>query len=156
MDCYKALIHGLSKVDRQALIVRRMIKKLPTILNDENFVCLTSAIRRMLSTGLILTGVFMDEWSGITTKIGIECLIPDRSSSNCGRDFSTSSPTSFSTNTRMACSNLSERKQRIISSLSSAVRAGASSASSLSMGSGCVSGRSLSHQSLHGPGLDAM
>lgn len=121
-----------------------------------NSVCLTSAIRRMLSTGLILNGVFMDEWSGITTKIGIECLIPERSSSNCGRDFSIRWPTSFSTSIRMARSNLSERKQRITKSLWSVVRVGASSAFSLSMGSGCVSGRSLSYQSLHGPGLDAM
>ena len=109
-------------------------------------------MRLMLSTGEIFNGVLTDEWSGINTKTGIECLIPDRTSSNEGGVLSTRSPTSFSTNIRMACSNLSDRKQRIINNLCNRL----SSEPSLSMGSAWVSDLSLSYQSLHGPGLDAM
>ena len=109
-------------------------------------------MRLMFSTGDIFNGVLTDEWSGINTKTGIECLIPDRTSSKEGGVFSTRSSTSFSTNMRMACSNLSDRKQRIINNLCNR----RSSEPSVSMGSAWVSGLSLSYQSLHGPGLDAM
>ena len=110
----------------------------------------------MLSTGEIMNGVFTVEWSGISTKTGIECLILERTSSKFGRALSIKSPTSLSTSIRIARSNLSDRKQRIINSLWIALKEVASSVSPVSIGSCLVSGRSFSYQSLHGPGLDAM
>lgn len=106
----------------------------------------------MLSTGDTLNGVFTDEWSGIITNTGMEFLMPDRTSSNGGRVSSFSSPTSVSTNILIARSNLSERMQRSINNLWITL----SSEPSVSIGSGCISGRSLLYQSLHGPGWEAM
>lgn len=64
----------------------------------------------MFLIGWILNGVFIDVWFGIMIKIGIECLILDRSLLNCGRDFFIRLFILFLINICMVCLNLLECK----------------------------------------------